>query len=256
MISLEYFAVVVTLVAVYLTARQIIWCWPLGMVSVVLYAAVFFQAKLYADMGLQGLYFALAAYGWWAWLHGGKDHGELRVSLASNRMRVGLIAATTSVFDEMGLNVLAARVVTTSDGRSFDLFQVMDRHGEPLNVNDSTSLRDRLESRLSRQVVPGPVKRKLPRRLRPFVSVPEIRFTTARGGTVTSVEIECTDRPGLLSQLAAAMVECGIKIHDAMIATFGDRVEDTFLVSDPEDGLLDESLQAKLVASINRHLNA
>ena len=45
------------------------------------------------DMGLQGLYFALAAYGWWAWLHGGEDHGELRVSLTPGRMRAALMGA-------------------------------------------------------------------------------------------------------------------------------------------------------------------
>ena len=50
------------------------------MVSVTLYGFVFYDARLYADMGLQVLYFALASYGWWAWLHGGKDHGELAVS--------------------------------------------------------------------------------------------------------------------------------------------------------------------------------
>ena len=88
MASLELIAVVVTLGAVYLTARQVIWCWPLAMVSVILYAVVFFQAKLYADMGLQALYFGLAIYGWWAWLHGGEDHGELHVTLASNKMRL------------------------------------------------------------------------------------------------------------------------------------------------------------------------
>ncbi|MCZ6726748.1 MAG: nicotinamide riboside transporter PnuC [Acidobacteria bacterium] len=89
---LELVAVVLTLAAVYLTTRQNIWCWPLGMVSVTLYALVFYQAKLYADMGLQGLYFALAIYGWWAWLHAGVDHGELEVSLASGRARVALAA--------------------------------------------------------------------------------------------------------------------------------------------------------------------
>ena len=75
----------VTLVAVYLTTRQVIWCWPLGIVSVILYAVVFYETKLYADMGLQVLYFVLAAYGWWAWRRGGEDHGELRVSLLSMR---------------------------------------------------------------------------------------------------------------------------------------------------------------------------
>ncbi len=80
MISLEVIAVAITLAAVYLTTRQVIWCWPLGMVSVTLYALVFFEARLYADMGLQALYFGLAAYGWWAWLHGAEDHvGEQRL---------------------------------------------------------------------------------------------------------------------------------------------------------------------------------
>lgn len=95
MFSLELVAAALTLVAVYLTARQIIWCWPLAMVSVTLYAAVFYDARLYADMGLQGLYFGLAAYGWWAWLHGGEDHGELEVSLTSRRMRLVLVVVAT-----------------------------------------------------------------------------------------------------------------------------------------------------------------
>ena len=93
MISLELVAVLLTLVAVYLTTRQVLWCWPLGMVSVTLYAAVFYDARLYADMGLQGLYFALAAYGWWAWRHGGADHGELQVSLTPARQRAALLGA-------------------------------------------------------------------------------------------------------------------------------------------------------------------
>jgi len=81
----------VTLLAVYLTARQVIWCWPLALVSVTLYALVFHEAKLYADMGLQAVYFVLSLYGWWAWLRGGQDHGELRVTSTSMRARVALL---------------------------------------------------------------------------------------------------------------------------------------------------------------------
>jgi nicotinamide mononucleotide transporter len=92
MSALELTAVAVTLAAVYLTARQIIWCWPLALVSVSLYAVVFYQARLYADMGLQAIYFVLSAYGWWAWLHGGQNHGELEVTRASVRARCLLFA--------------------------------------------------------------------------------------------------------------------------------------------------------------------
>jgi len=89
---IEVAAVVLTLFAVYLTTRQVVWCWPLGMVSVSLYALVFFEARLYADTGLQVLYFLLAAYGWWAWRHGGEDHKELRVSTAGVKMGIVLFA--------------------------------------------------------------------------------------------------------------------------------------------------------------------
>lgn len=88
---LEPAAVVVTLAAVYLTARERIWCWPVALVSVTLYALVFYRARLYADMGLQGVYFAMSAYGWWAWLHGGEERGRLEVTTASWRTRSGLL---------------------------------------------------------------------------------------------------------------------------------------------------------------------
>ena len=89
----ELIAVAVTLLAVWLTARQVIWCWPTALVSVTMYAVVFYQARLYADMGLQGIYFLLSVYGWWAWLHGGEGRSELEVTLVSWRFRMVLFVA-------------------------------------------------------------------------------------------------------------------------------------------------------------------
>jgi [protein-PII] uridylyltransferase len=92
--------------------------------------------------------------------------------------------------------------------------------------------------------------------LRHFVIEPQVRFGTGRGDTVTELEVVCSDRPGILSQLAAALVACEISIHDAMIATFGERVEDTFLVTDREHRLLDETQQQALAAAIREKLEA
>jgi nicotinamide mononucleotide transporter len=71
--------------SVFLSARQNVWNWPLGIINVALYIIVFYEAKLYADMGLQVVYVVLAAYGWWHWLHGGENRGTLRVSRAPTR---------------------------------------------------------------------------------------------------------------------------------------------------------------------------
>jgi nicotinamide mononucleotide transporter len=72
--------VVFGILSVWLTTRENVWCWPTGLVTVSLYIVVFWQAKLYADMGLQVVYVALCLYGWYEWLHGGPGHGALGVS--------------------------------------------------------------------------------------------------------------------------------------------------------------------------------
>jgi len=52
---------------VWLAVRQHLLTWPLGLLNNALFFALFFEARLFADMGLQVVYFALGAYGWWLW---------------------------------------------------------------------------------------------------------------------------------------------------------------------------------------------
>ncbi|MFZ3469365.1 nicotinamide riboside transporter PnuC [Streptomyces sp. 4.24] len=58
-------------VCVWLVARQHIANWPIGIANNVFFIVLFAQAGLYADAGLQIVFIALAAYGWWSWTHGG-----------------------------------------------------------------------------------------------------------------------------------------------------------------------------------------
>ncbi|NEL42379.1 MAG: nicotinamide mononucleotide transporter, partial [Xanthomonas perforans] len=67
---LESIAVVINLLGVWLTARRIRWCWPVGIVAVTLYAWLFYQWKLYSDMLLQGVYVLTQLYGCWHWQRG------------------------------------------------------------------------------------------------------------------------------------------------------------------------------------------
>jgi len=63
----ELLAVVFSMAAVWWTAARNPWCWPVGLVSVLLYAGVFAHARLYSDALLQIIYAALQCYGWWNW---------------------------------------------------------------------------------------------------------------------------------------------------------------------------------------------
>lgn len=166
----------------------------------------------------------------------------------------GLFSAVTTVIDEIGLDVLSARVGTTGSGKSFDLFQLMDRHAQVVNSVDCGRLEARLREVLAKAQLPRPAKRKLPRRLRPFKSGARIRFSAAHGGEKTLMDLGCSDRPGLLAHISAALVACGVRIHDARITTLGDRVEDAFILSDKQNMPLSRKIRTELLESLEQTL--
>ena len=84
---IEIIAVCLGIVNITLLVRRSIWNYPFGIMMVTLYAFIFFEAKLYSDMLLQGFFFTLQAYGWWFWLQGMPPEGGIRVQTLNNRAR-------------------------------------------------------------------------------------------------------------------------------------------------------------------------
>jgi nicotinamide mononucleotide transporter len=107
---LELVAAVTGAVSVWLSVRQNIWSWPTAIVNVVLYAIVFWEAKLYADMGLQVVYTVLSLYGWYEWLYGGEGRTELRVTRTPRRL-----AAILTLIAAAGSAVLGTLLRQTTD---------------------------------------------------------------------------------------------------------------------------------------------
>lgn len=89
MLWIEATAVVFGFLAVWLTVRQHIACWPAGLVQVTLYVVIFYDARLYSDLILHVIYIGVQAYGWYHWLHGGRNDGALRVTRLSVPWIVG-----------------------------------------------------------------------------------------------------------------------------------------------------------------------
>jgi nicotinamide mononucleotide transporter len=77
---IEVIGALTGIIGVWLTARQIIWCWPVALINVVIYIYVFFVSKLYADFGLQLFYFFMTLFGWYNWHYGGTDNHILPIS--------------------------------------------------------------------------------------------------------------------------------------------------------------------------------
>lgn len=101
MSALEIVAAAFGIISVYLSVRQNIWSWPTAIVNVGLYIFVFYRSRLYADTGLQVVYVVLNCYGWYNWLHGGKNRTGLAVSRTPVRVAliliVGVAASTLAV---------------------------------------------------------------------------------------------------------------------------------------------------------------
>ncbi|ALH79314.1 nicotinamide riboside transporter PnuC [Sphingopyxis macrogoltabida] len=75
MSQLEWIAAALVLINVALVALRNVWNYPFALVAVSLYAVVFYEARLYSDMLLQGFFFALNLYGWAAWLRARDESG-------------------------------------------------------------------------------------------------------------------------------------------------------------------------------------
>ncbi|AYF86260.1 nicotinamide riboside transporter PnuC [Pseudomonas sp. JS3066] len=93
MSPLELIAASLGVLAVWLTVRQNPWCWPIGLVMVLMYSWIFFEVKLYSDMLLQLVYAVLQLYGWWQWTDGGTLHNGRQVSrLGTQPLALGVFS--------------------------------------------------------------------------------------------------------------------------------------------------------------------
>ena len=97
---IEGFGFITGAACVALLVRQNIWNWPLGIANNLVFIVLFYRTGLYADVGLQGFYIAISIYGWWSWLHGGRNHGALTVSRVRPAV-VGLLALAVAAMTTM-----------------------------------------------------------------------------------------------------------------------------------------------------------
>lgn len=81
---------------VWLLARQHVLNWPIAIVNNLVFAGVYFRAKIYGDAGLQLCFAAMMIYGWISWTRGGPGH-ERPVRQATSREWIGLAVATPLV---------------------------------------------------------------------------------------------------------------------------------------------------------------
>jgi nicotinamide mononucleotide transporter len=81
--AFEIISFVLSVITVVLNIRQTHWAWLFAIASSAMYGIVFYDARLYGDMGLQGVFIAVSIWGWYQWLYGGAKHDALTVTRSS-----------------------------------------------------------------------------------------------------------------------------------------------------------------------------
>jgi nicotinamide mononucleotide transporter len=87
MSPLEVVAALLGVANVALLWRRSIWNYPFGMAMVALYMEIFWEARLYAEAGLQVFFFAVNNYGWVLWLRNGGADGPVAVEWMTSQQR-------------------------------------------------------------------------------------------------------------------------------------------------------------------------
>ncbi|HEY5972238.1 MAG TPA: ACT domain-containing protein, partial [Pseudoxanthomonas sp.] len=158
--------------------------------------------------------------------------------------RSGLFAAILATLDRMGFGIHQARVLDGPAGTIFDTFEVLpaDSYATTDPAEVETGLRNALAGSLDDVRTS---RRTVPRQLRHFSFAPRVEFGGTPDGRRTLLSLVAPDRPGLLSDVAQVLRAQGLSVHDARIATFGERAEDLFQITDANgQPLADETQQA------------
>jgi [protein-PII] uridylyltransferase len=171
-------------------------------------------------------------------------------------------ARTTAVLDQLGLNIVDARITPTGDGFSLDLYHVLEDDGAGVTDHDR---RIEIEQALWRSVqgpedAPLSVSRRAPRQARMFNTPTQIALSIDERNRRSVLELTAGDRPGLLCDVGKVLLEERVELHAAKIMTVGERAEDVFYLTDFDNRPLGtaaaEQLRERMIAALDRESQA
>ncbi|MGL4476942.1 MAG: [protein-PII] uridylyltransferase, partial [Aeromonas veronii] len=171
-----------------------------------------------------------------------------------------LFATVASALDQKNLNIHDAQIMNSRSNYVLDTFVVLEPSGEPISPNRTATIKKALEKALQE---PGKLvlrNKPLSRRHRQFSVPTRVVFLPRSSPTKgesrhTLMELTALDTPGLLARIGAVFQQCGLSLHAAKIATFGERVEDFFsltsLDGEPLTAEQQKQLEERLVHQLN-----
>ncbi|QDZ02196.1 [protein-PII] uridylyltransferase [Nitratireductor mangrovi] len=134
-----------------------------------------------------------------------------------------------------GANIVDALVFTTADGRALDTILI----NREFDRDEDERRRAERVGKLIEEALSGKSwlpeiieKRRKKRGSRAFRITPQAEIRNTLSNRFSVIEVSGLDRPGLLSEITGALSDLSLDIASAHITTFGEKVIDTFYVTD------------------------
>lgn len=165
----------------------------------------------------------------------------------------------TLALEQLGLNILDARLLLAEQGITLDTYYVLDlnQNSVPAGSEQEEKIREKLEQVLTsaddRWFDSG---KKISRRLKSFSWPSQTEFSNDTAPGFSVLEVIAPDRPGLLTVVGQVFFAHSLRLHSAKISTLGERVEDVFFLTDRQDQIISdpqkiEAIQADLRAALD-----
>ena len=147
-----------------------------------------------------------------------------------------LLSIMAGACSAVGANIVDAQIYTTTDGRALDAIII----SRAFDTDADEMRRGERIATLIEQALIGKVRlpeamarrRKATPRRDAFSVEPQVNIENELSDRFSVIEVICRDRVGLLYGLSHALSDLNLNIASAHIATFGERVVDTFYVAD------------------------
>ncbi len=147
-----------------------------------------------------------------------------------------LLSIVTGACAAAAANIADAQDVTTADGRALDTIMINRAFSEDADeLRRAERIGALIEAVVSGQKhLPEVIahKTKSRRKSKPFSVTPRVTINNSLSNFFTVIELEGLDRTGLLSEITEVLSDLSLDIASAHITTFGEKVIDTFYVTD------------------------
>lgn len=159
------------------------------------------------------------------------------------RDQANLFAHCASALAQLRLNITDARILETNDSYAINTYIVYDEHGKAImDPMELKIIEQRIHDAISLEHEPAAtVDTRIPRTLQQFKIRTFVEYEQDEQNQRTILRLRTTDRPGILSRVGQVFMEHDIRLHNARIATFGERAEDSFFISSPDKCLITDS---------------